>query len=183
MISCVIKGAAPPPNKRKIKCRSYKHFDERVFNEAVGVIPFDVAYVFDDVDDIYWAHEVLLTDVLNEHAPIKEQTVKTKQTPFMNSKLRKAAFKNSMFFNKYKTWRTPANWEAYRMQRNLCTKLKRQSIRHYFSERCAGGPKSKDFWPTVKPFLSNKGLLKDPVILLSENDSIISNQISVASSL
>ena len=35
-----------------------------------------------------------------------------------------------------------------------------QSIRHYFSERCAGGPKSKHFWSTVKPFLSNKGLLK-----------------------
>ena len=24
-------------------------------------------------------------------------------------------------------------------------------------ERCAGGPKSKDFWPTIKPFLTNKG--------------------------
>ena len=101
----------------------------------------------------------------------------------MNSKLRKAIFKKSRSFKKYKTWRTPANWEAYRMQRNLCTKLKRQSIRPYFSERCAGGPKSKDFWPTVKPFLSNKGLLKDPVIILSENDSIISNQISVACTL
>ena len=42
MISCVIKGAAPPPNKRKSKCRSYKHFDEKDFSEAVGVIPFDV---------------------------------------------------------------------------------------------------------------------------------------------
>ena len=69
----------------------------------MGVIPFDVAYVFDDMDDIYWAHEVLLTDVLNEHAPIKEKTVKTKQTPFMNSKLRKAVFKTSMFLKKYKT--------------------------------------------------------------------------------
>ena len=94
MISCVIKGAAPPPNKRKIQCRSYRHFDGDDFCEAVGVIPFDVAYVFDDVDDIYWANEVLLTDVLNEHAPIKEKTVKTKQTPFMNSKLRKAILKN-----------------------------------------------------------------------------------------
>ena len=42
------------------------------------------------------------------------------------------------------------------------------------------GPKSKDFWPTVKPFLSNKGLLKDPVIVLSENNNIISDQTSVA---
>ena len=97
MISYVIKGAAPPPNNRKIKCRSYSHFDEKVFSEAVGVIPFDVAYVFDDVDDIYWAHEILITDVLNEHAPIKEKTVKTMQTPFMNSKLRKAVFKSQCF--------------------------------------------------------------------------------------
>ena len=35
IISCVIKRAAPPPNKRKINSRSYKHFDERVFSEAV----------------------------------------------------------------------------------------------------------------------------------------------------
>ena len=97
MISCVIKGAATPPNKRTIKCRPYKHFDEKDFSEAVGVIPFDVAYVLDDVDDIYWAHEILLTDVLNEHAQIKEKTVKTKQTPFMNSKLRKAVFKSQCF--------------------------------------------------------------------------------------
>ena len=69
------------------------------------------------------------------------------------------------------------------MQRNLCTKLKWWPIRHYFSERCATGPKFKDFWLTVKQFLSNKGHLKDPEIILSENDNIISNQIYVASTL
>ena len=46
---------------------------------------------------------------------------------------------------------TQANWEACRMQRNLSIIFKRQSIRNYFSDRCAGGPKSKDFWPTVAP--------------------------------
>ena len=39
-------------------------------------------------------------------------------------------------------------------QRNRVTKLKKTSMRVYFFERCAGGPKSKDFWPTIKPFLS-----------------------------
>ena len=29
-------------------------------------------------------------------------------------------------------------------------------LRVYFYKRCAGGPKSKDFWPTIKPFLSMK---------------------------
>ena len=40
IVSCVIKGTAPPPNKRQIKCHSYKHFDQKIFSEAVGVIPF-----------------------------------------------------------------------------------------------------------------------------------------------
>ena len=74
----------------------------------------------------------------------------------------------------------PANWERYRKQRNLTSKLKRQSVRSYFYERCPGGPKSKDFWPTVKPFLSNKGLLKDPVITLCENGKIVSDQSAAA---
>ena len=89
-------------------------------------------------------------------------------------------FKTTMFKHKAYYCMLPANIQQHFVKKDI-SKLKRQSIRHYLSERCAGGPKSKDFWPTVKPFLSNKGLLKDPVIILSENDSIISNQISVAS--
>ena len=180
LISVVIKGMAPPPKVRKLLCRSYRHFDEESFSDAVGAIPFHVAYVFDDLDDIYWAHATLLLDIIDEHAPIREKSVKAKLTPFMNSQLRKASFKKAMMFNKYKQCQTATNWELYRIQRNLVTKLKRQSIRNYFHERCAGGPKSKDFWPTVKPFLSNKGLLKDPVIILSEDSNIISDQTSVA---
>ena len=53
----VIKGAASPPAKRKIKCRTYKNVDEKAFNDAVDVIPFHVSYVFEDINDIYWAHE------------------------------------------------------------------------------------------------------------------------------
>jgi hypothetical protein len=32
------------------------------------------------------------------------------------------------------------------------SKLKKKSVQKYFYERCAGGPKSSDFWPTIKPF-------------------------------
>ena len=99
----------------------------------------------------------------------------------MYAKLRKASLKKAQLFNKYNKYRTAANWEAYRQQRNLTTKLKRHSVRTYFdTEICAGGPKSKDCWPTVKPFLSNKGLLNDQVIILSENDNIVSEQAAVS---
>ena len=76
LVSVVIKGAASPPKKRKIVSRSYKNFDEEAFSEAVDVVPFNVAYVFEDVDDIYWAHESLLADILDEHAHVKEKSVR-----------------------------------------------------------------------------------------------------------
>ena len=85
----------------------------------------------------------------------------------------KHIIKKTLLFNKYKTWRSPANWESYRKQRNLTTKMTRTSVRTHFDERCAGGPKSKYFWPTVKPFLSNKGNVKDPTIILSEDNIIM----------
>ena len=56
------------------------------------------------------------------------------------------------------------------------TKPKTSSVRVYFFECRAGGSKSKDFWPTIKPFLSKKGSGGNSEILLSENDKIISDQ-------
>ena len=57
------------------------------------------------------------------------------------------------------------------------TKIKRESISVYFLAGCGGGPKSKDFWPTIKPFLSQKSTTKDdPNIRLKEDEKLISDQ-------
>ena len=49
-------------------------------------------------------------------------------------------------------------------------------MRHNFFGRCSCGPKSKDFRPTIKPFLPKKGSGGGSEIILSENDKIISDQ-------
>ena len=145
------------------------------------IFHFHISYVFDDPDDVYWAHEYLFKEVIDEHVPMKERRSKTNKPPFMNCELRRAVYAKRMLRNKYRKCRSPGNWENYRKQRNLVTKLKRQSLRVYFFERCHGGPKSKDFWPTIKPFLSKKGSKDDPTILLNEGGQIISDQKEVCS--
>ena len=71
--------------------------------------------------------------------------------------------------------------EHYRKLRNQKTKIKRESIKNYFFERCSGGPKSKDFWPTIKPFLTNKSINKGTnEIILKENDNLITDQNKVS---
>ena len=57
-----------------------------------------------------------------------------------------------MTHNKFLKDKSDKNWEAYRKQRNLVTKLKKQSIRTYVYERCVGRPQSTEFYPTVKRF-------------------------------
>jgi hypothetical protein len=80
-----------------------------------------------------------------------------------------------MYHNKFLKHKTDKNWETYRKQRNLVTKLKKTSIKTYFFERTAGGQKSSTFYPTIKPFLSNKGMKSNNSIILCENDKIVND--------
>ena len=77
MIGVAIRGAAARVETQSTKYRSYKNFDQGAFNDDVGRIPFHAAYAFEDIDDIYWAHERLLSEVVDIHAPIKERKIKT----------------------------------------------------------------------------------------------------------
>ena len=49
----------------------------------------------------------------------------------MNKTLKQAIYKKRMLFNKFQKCRNSKNWEKFRQQRNLVTKLKRKSINKY----------------------------------------------------
>jgi hypothetical protein len=83
---------------------------------------------------------------------------------------RKKMYRKTFLENK-----SDANWEVYRKQLNLVTKIKKNSIKTYFDERTAGGPKSSTFYSTIKPFLSNKGIKSSNNIILYENEKIVND--------
>ena len=94
----------------------------------------------------------------------------------MKGELRKAINHKKSLYRKFHKQKTDENGNSYKKQRNKVTKLKRSAINSYFFERCSGGPKSKDFWPTIRPFLTNKGSNQQSEINLCENNVIISDQ-------
>ena len=73
-------------------------------------------------------------NIINTHIPEKQRKTVHKPAPFMNKHLKSAIYKKQMMHNKYIQVRSRKNWENYRQQRNVVTKLKRQSIRNYFLE-------------------------------------------------
>ncbi|WAR11335.1 hypothetical protein MAR_025515, partial [Mya arenaria] len=48
------------------------------------------------------------------------------------------------------------------------------------TERCLGGCKNKDFWSTIKPYMSNKSKSNQSKIILNNNEKIISVSTEVA---
>lgn len=160
--------------KKKL-CRSFKNFDVTNFLQDLENQNLDMSN-FDNVNSAYDHFSKCFNEVADKHAPFKERKILPKQVPYMNSELKRAIYRKKMLYNKFQKYNNSRNWEAYRRQRNYVTKLKSKSINTYFIERRTGGPKSKDFWPTVKPFLTNKDIVNQKDTVLSENDVLITKQ-------
>lgn len=71
LIYTILNKKLMKPKARFIKERFFKGFNEIEFNKDLQIVPFHVAYVFNEIDDIYWAWERLYNNVLDDHAPIK----------------------------------------------------------------------------------------------------------------
>ena len=61
-----------------VEKRTFKNYDPERFRDDLHLIPFDIAYIFEDIDDIYWAWSYLLSSLLDDHAPIKLKDVRAK---------------------------------------------------------------------------------------------------------
>ncbi len=100
----------------------------------------------------------------------------------MNAALHKATMNQARLQHKTQTFPNSTNWENFRQQRNLVTKIKRKSIRIYFDERCPdnGSSYPKTFWDTVHPFFSDKGLKSSDNIQLLEGDTLLAKPTDTA---
>ena len=121
LIYTVMRLSAPKQPPRTIVYRSFKTFREKDFIDDLSAAPLHVADTFNDPDDCYWMFNCMLTDILNSHAPLKQKTVRSKHTPFMNSRLKKAVMNKHRLWRRYKKYPSRKTWEQYRLQRNLVT--------------------------------------------------------------
>ncbi len=94
MVGCITKLQIPPAKSHKVTYRSFwwKYFQGRCKSYSLS----QICNIFNDVSDQYWATNCLFTEVLNEHAPLKERTIKEDHVPYMHSNLRKEMYKRNM---------------------------------------------------------------------------------------
>ena len=176
----VLHVKTPRPQNSRVIYRSYKHFNEGHFRYDLERAPFHVAECLDDVNDQCYFIQTLYNQVLEDHAPTKTKTIKSRQCPYMNSAWRKAIFRKHQLLNRYRRQRTQQNWSQYRKQRNYCEKIKRQSVRNYMQEKCVNSKSQpRKFWETVSPYFSDKHKDSGNIQLL-ENEKFVTDPQKVA---
>ena len=169
-----------PRNSPKIKYyRSYKHFNEKAFNDDLQAVPFHIMDIFTDIDDSYWIFDKLLMDVIDKHVPPKKKIIRHSDAPFMNSALRKAMYKKRQAQNCVR--KDPGNqtkWEDYRQKRNTFVSLKRSSMQKYFRDNCSR--RKNSLWKTLRPYFTNKKNQNDCSALRCD-DTIFTKPSDIAS--
>ena len=152
---------------RTVVKRHFKHNDPGLFLTDIATVPFHVAHIFDDSEDVCWAWGKLLSEGLDVHAPVKRCISKSQHVPFMTPELLGSIRHHNKLRKLYFQSKDLGDWEKYRLQRNRTSSLRRREISSYLRSRAdsaKGDP--KQFWHTIKPFMhckrSNK---KRPITL------------------
>ena len=168
----------------KITYRDYTKFNKEKFTKDFARQSRNLQKDNLDTNTAYNNLIITLKNTLAVHAPIKHRLIRGNQAPFINKTLSRAIMHRSKLRNKYNKSKSTFDWIAWKNQRNLCVKLRRQAIREHFKLKCKNGPiNNKQFWKMVKPFISNKTNTDHNDIILIEDSEQIRDRQKVAEKL
>ncbi|CAH3173398.1 unnamed protein product [Porites lobata] len=161
LVFAILRASEPRIRSREIRFRSLKNFDKQHFLHDLHNVPFQVAEIFDDVDDRLYVR------------------IKGNQVPFMNEQWRRAIRQKNRLWKCFIRERTDTNYELYKRQRNICTSLRRKAIKTFFDKK-SESENPREFWDTYRPFLHSKKSTQANDMILKEHDVVITDKKQIA---
>ena len=132
--------------------------------------------LYRNCDEPYDKISGYFVDILNHQNPLKEKQIRGNHAPFMTKKLSKAIMEKFRTRNKYLMWPSRENYVFYKKSKNKCNSLTKKAKKISFKETTKDGIMSnKNFWSTVKPFITNKGCISNDFISVEKDGDLISN--------
>ena len=103
------------------------------------IVPFHIIDLFDELDDKFYASELLFLGVFNEHAPIKRTMMGGNQVPYMMEQWRRVIRHRNKLGKKIY-----AQSYGCKTQRNTCTSLRLKAIKQHFAKKTADTEDPRD---------------------------------------
>ena len=144
--------------RKIITCKDQKRFNQDHFLQDLGGRLQGELYR--NCEEPYKKLSWIFNDILNHHAPLKQKQVRGNHAPFMTKDLTKAIMKKSKAKKKYLNWPSREKLISYKRTKNKCNSLTKKAKINFFNEATKNGiMTSKNFWRTIKPFLTNNGCI------------------------
>ena len=178
MVVTVMKTNFRKLEPKIINYPNYRYFSKDRFK---GKVTSELSkVVLENSDKGFNKFLVVCKEALNIYAPLKKEYIRRDNSPFMNRTLSKEIMKRSRLRNKFLKSKSEADKKNYVKQRNYCVSLLRRTKKEYYGNL---DPRkiadNRTFWRTVKPFLSNKSVENEKIILV-EKKEILTRYKSVA---
>ena len=176
LVCSILRASFKKLPPKIVKYRDHKHFYQEKFLHDLDskLLQGDL---FRNCEEPYEKLSEIFIDILNFHAPLKQKQVRGNQAPFMTKELRKAIMVKSKARNRYLKWPSRENYVSHKKFKNICNSLTKKAKEIYFKEATKNGiMTNKNFWGTVKPFLTNKGCISDDFISIEKDGQLISNE-------
>ena len=150
MTVTVLKRYNKKKEPRIIKYRCYKNYNE-------GIFKLDLLNYFEMLDEESMNYDQfpdIFLNVLNMHAPLKQNTVRGNQSPFMTKELSRAILSRSKLKNRYNKCSNDENLRLYKKQRNYCVNLLAKEKKNSYNNLDTKlFDENKTFWQHNKAFI------------------------------
>ena len=103
-----------------------RQFNNDAFLQDLRNVPWDNAYIYDNVDDLWDHWATLFNEILDNHAPIKKKRIRGDQLPWITPEIQREISRRNRLFKLHARNPTEASWNDYRKQRNKVNQLKEE---------------------------------------------------------
>ena len=87
LVFTVLNLRKPKPRKSILNLRNFETYVPEKFFSDIAQVPWQTFDFSSDIDDKVATFNNLFLDILNQHAPVNQITVKAKPIPFMTPEL------------------------------------------------------------------------------------------------
>ena len=140
-----------------VTIRGYKNYNGKKFCNDLALAPFHMVSFFDDLNDQVDIFNILFTDVLNQHAPIKRIKIKYRPNPFVSPEIRQLIKTRDTWHKSAIKSNDQLHWNAYRFFGNgVKCELRLAEKVHVRTEIHNSRRNSNSIWKIINRCLPNK---------------------------
>ena len=108
--------------------RSMRNFNQSDFNADLEIAPWSILEMFDDPSDKTEIYNLLLSDILDLHAPLKKVKTRKHNAPWITRDLRKQMIYRDRLHRKFLRTRLNTDYKRYRQFRNQVAEISQEVL-------------------------------------------------------